>query len=217
MARVQYETTPVPKEVQAQVNADPRAARFASGSQVQYIRSLVDQKDISSLADSQQVFLNEESGEVPFEHMSMLQASKIIDVLKPLPSKFSGRVPTVTQTSGHEAHSPGMDSLVKVPQGRYAVEEDGVLKFFHVDRPTEGRWAGYTFIKIRASDELYRVKDRARCANILKLIEEAGIKEATEKYGQELGSCGICGRTLTDPLSREIGIGPVCRGRSEWY
>jgi hypothetical protein len=28
------------------------------------------------------------------------------------------------------------------------------------------------------------------------------------------GLCGRCGRTLTDPESIELGIGPVCRGRA---
>lgn len=212
MAKVKYDTTPVPEEVQAKVNTDPRAARFASTAQIQYVRSLVSERNITSLDEGQQFFLQEESGEVQFEHMSMLKASTIIDTLQKLPRKSSGQVGSVVGGT----HVPRIWET-EVPQGRYAVEEDGVLKFFHVDKPTEGRWTGYTFIKIRASDELYPVKDAARVQRILKLITEAGYKEATELYGQELGSCGICGRTLTDPISREIGIGPVCRGKSEWY
>jgi hypothetical protein len=32
-------------------------------------------------------------------------------------------------------------------------------------------------------------------------------------YGQLTGSCGICGRFLSDPASKTIGIGPDCLGR----
>ncbi len=32
-------------------------------------------------------------------------------------------------------------------------------------------------------------------------------------YGQRYGNCSVCDRTLTNPLSIELGIGPVCRGR----
>lgn len=38
-----------------------------------------------------------------------------------------------------------------------------------------------------------------------------GIDAARERYGREIGRCGICNRTLTDEESRRIGIGPVCR------
>jgi hypothetical protein len=31
------------------------------------------------------------------------------------------------------------------------------------------------------------------------------------RYGQEIGSCGHCGRTLTNDESRALGIGPKCR------
>ncbi len=32
------------------------------------------------------------------------------------------------------------------------------------------------------------------------------------KFGQLTGKCGCCGRRLTDPRSKLIGIGPDCRG-----
>jgi hypothetical protein len=102
-----------------------------------------------------------------------------------------------------------------VPAGRYAIEEDGVLKFFRVDRPTEGKWAGWVFLKIQASDDLYPIKDRARCEFIFKAIAHDP-RAASIRYGRELGHCGICGKTLTDPTSIENGIGPVCAGRVGW-
>jgi len=32
-------------------------------------------------------------------------------------------------------------------------------------------------------------------------------------YGRQTGSCSCCGRELTDPVSIEAGIGPICAGR----
>jgi Family of unknown function (DUF6011) len=39
---------------------------------------------------------------------------------------------------------------------------------------------------------------------------ENGLKEAIFSYGIETGQCSICGRTLTDTVSKMKGIGPVC-------
>lgn len=41
----------------------------------------------------------------------------------------------------------------------------------------------------------------------------ANPEEALVRYGRLLGSCGICGRTLVDPVSIERGIGPICANR----
>lgn len=101
--------------------------------------------------------------------------------------------------------------VAEVPAGRYAIDgADGSVKFYKVDRPTEGRWAGYTFVKIQAGSEYHRVPAQR---SILAKIAEVGPEAAMLRYGRELGHCGHCGRELTNPESREIGIGPVCRSK----
>lgn len=101
-----------------------------------------------------------------------------------------------------------------VPAGRYAVEtEEGHLAFYCVDRPDEGKWAGYTFVKVMASDEEHAVKGAARNAVLAKIVA-AGPKAASIRYGQEIGCCGVCGRTLTDEESRAKGIGPICAAKA---
>ena len=98
-----------------------------------------------------------------------------------------------------------------MPAGRYAVDtEEGHLAFYRVDRPTEGKWAGYTFVKVQASDELHRVRGQAAKAVLAKMAVDP--TAAMLRYGQDIGECGHCGRTLTDETSRQLGIGPVCRG-----
>jgi hypothetical protein len=102
-----------------------------------------------------------------------------------------------------------------VPAGHYAVEnEDGVLRFYEVDRPTEGRWAGRTFVSVQASDERHPVRGAAGVAVLTKIAVDA--KAAMIRYGMEIGRCGHCNRTLTDEASRAAGIGPVCASKMAW-
>jgi hypothetical protein len=107
---------------------------------------------------------------------------------------------------------PAADA-VDVPAGRYAiVNDEGVVKFYKVDRPTEGRWTGYTFVKVQASEEWHPVRNRESRDEILAAIatDPTG---AMRRYGIELGRCGNCGRLLTDETSRQMGIGPDCAQR----
>jgi len=119
-------------------------------------------------------------------------ASSVIDFLKTLPFKASRSTST---------------SKPDVPAGRYAVEHEGTLKFYKVDRPTEGRWAGYTFVKVMASDDEHRVS-RETEAHVLAVVA-ADPEAASRRYGREIGACGRCGRTLTSDW-RKQGIGPEC-------
>lgn len=102
---------------------------------------------------------------------------------------------------------------VDVPAGRYALDKgNGVVKFYRVDRPIEGRWKGYTFVKRQAGDDEFNVADRREREAILREIGK-DIAGASKLYGTTLGVCGVCGRTLTDPDSRANGIGPVCAAK----
>lgn len=106
---------------------------------------------------------------------------------------------------------PELESAV--PPGRYAVEgDDGVLKFYKVDKPQSGTWAGRTFVSVQASDDWHPVRYATARAGILRKIS-ADVKAAAIRYGKELGVCSVCGRTLTNPESIAAGIGPVCEGR----
>jgi hypothetical protein len=96
-----------------------------------------------------------------------------------------------------------------IPAGRYALEFDEGVRFFLVDKPTQGKWAGYTFVNEQSGDNRIPVKDRDYRTMIIHRIEEDP-KGAAIRYGRELGVCSICGHTLTDPDSIENGIGPVC-------
>lgn len=91
----------------------------------------------------------------------------------------------------------------------YAVEEDGELHFFKIKAGTKPGW---WWISIQASDEFHPIKNVTRKNAILNAIVEAGPEACMRRYGNEIGSCGRCHRTLTDPISRANGIGPECEG-----
>lgn len=102
-----------------------------------------------------------------------------------------------------------------VPAGRYAITApSGETKFYKVDRPTEGPHAGRTFVKVQASDELHRVYGSTALAVLKEIAKDP--KAAMIRYGMEIGACGHCGRTLTNPDSRAAGIGPICAGKMGW-
>lgn len=116
-------------------------------------------------------------------------------------------------TELRQVRRPAPTGQVQVADGRYAVEHQGTLKFFHVrNGKADSRWAGFTFLDVQASDDLHSIRNRATKAEILALIA-ADPQEALARYGRELGVCGRCGRTLTDEESRLAGIGPVCRDK----
>jgi len=99
-----------------------------------------------------------------------------------------------------------------VKEGHYAIASftgNNDLDFYRVDKPTEGKWAGYTFVKrvIGGQPDVNIRKDEK--VRVLEAI--ADDPDAGPRYGQEIGKCYRCNRHLTDETSRSLGIGPECR------
>jgi len=100
-----------------------------------------------------------------------------------------------------------------VPEGYYATKSatgNNDLDFWHVDRPTEGKWAGYVFVRRILGGKSPTRINRAQQNKALAAIESAGADKAAVLFGQELGRCAKCGRHLTDDASRQRGYGPEC-------
>lgn len=122
------------------------------------------------------------------------------------------------------------------PAGRFAVEDaTGTLRFFIVtELKRRTRLAGrFVWTKFRYANEYLEAGDRTvreqvgdtkkfigkqRIAQPVYFGEEEDLilkisqnpVEAMQRYGKELHKCSYCGRSLTDDLSRERGIGPDC-------
>jgi Family of unknown function (DUF6011) len=155
-----------------------------------YILLLAKQKELSS---EQREYI-----EKNIDHLDMSKASYIISKMKELP--------------GHTSNNNHTGGWPDIPAGRYAVEHNGTLKFYKVDRPTEGKYAGYTFLDVQASAEFYPIKSLETKREVLGMIAKDP-KAAAIRYGKELGYCGICGRELTRKESIARGIGPICATR----
>lgn len=97
-----------------------------------------------------------------------------------------------------------------VPEGRYAInwglggtEE---IKFYQIK---EGA------LYAQASAELWVINNLDQVHKALEVIK-ADPKAASVLYGTKLGACGVCGRTLTNQESRDLGIGPICAKKMGW-
>lgn len=167
----------------------------ATGKMVKYVSDLLAQREIPE-AVAEPIGKAIEEGRLSFQ-----AARLFIEAYKDAQRKASA------QTAPADA-----PALPDVPAGRYALRTDGVVKFYVLDRPDSGRWAGHVFLKAQASDEKYPIKNLTAKVEILGRISE-DIEGAQKLYGQELGRCYACGRTLTDETSRALGIGPDCRSK----
>lgn len=89
------------------------------------------------------------------------------------------------------------------PEGRYAVPtEAGPLGFYHL---FDG------VVLVQASSDLHPVPQPAAAAIVAKIAADP--EAASRTYGREIGSCGRCGRVLTNEASREAGIGRICESK----
>lgn len=100
------------------------------------------------------------------------------------------------------------------PVGRYAVDLPGNSMLVEITKPSSGPWAGYTFVKtvpLLAGVEPEPVKGRL-AVDVLKAIDE-NPRGCAGMYGRITGRCGQCNRRLSDPSSKELGVGPECLGK----
>lgn len=121
---------------------------------------------------------------------------------------------------------PGM-LLDMIPVGYYAVRasDEEPFTFLRVSRPSKGRWAMHTKIQSQHSENLIMrmsvapngrqtlysggmVNSRRIDWHLKTLL--SSVRPSAIAYGQELGSCCICGKSLTDMRSKHYGIGPDC-------
>jgi len=121
----------------------------------------------------------------------------------------------------------------EVPASKYAVMYNGELMFFQVDRPSKGKWAGYTFVNrlIGAPGSWRKGKvGRVGAESILDTIRSDSYVDADPdgerpdrlltgpaagvvRYSRKFKRCGHCESPLSDRESREFGMGPVCEER----
>lgn len=134
--------------------------------------------------------------------------------------------------------------LSSLPDGRYAVPDlagkhDFVFlmvrrvtrshrrdrRYTYGQRVVGNEWieAGTIEVKEWSSDakelvgeqrpgETYRGKHEVQLRAVI-----AAPKPWSLLFGQQIGRCGICGKTLTDEVSRAIGLGPECEKKEDYF
>lgn len=163
----------------------------ATPKQLTFVKQLMEDRDLTGVT-------------VPdVDGLTKTEASQFIDAALRAPFKAKAKVKT---TGGYP----------DVPEGHYAVPSatgNNDLDFYRVDRPTEGRWAGRTFVKVVIGGHPdYAVKG-VHAVAVLNRILDFGVEPAAIQYGQQIGRCYRCNRHLTDETSRRLGIGPDCRSK----
>lgn len=107
-----------------------------------------------------------------------------------------------------------------VPEGRYALrtadiggEHANEVNFYEVSLVMKPgtKWDGWTFVEHIVSEETYPVKGRAKF-DILRVIAR-DLEGALALYGVEKEKCGLCGRNLTNDVSRQRGTGRSAQAR----
>lgn len=167
-----------------------KATAFAaSEKQLSFIRSLLDERDLTAEQ-------REAADEKLATGLDKRTASAWIERLLTLSKKAQAERPKQRE------------SIPEVPAGRYAVENDeGELRFYKV-------WigkAGFVKVYVLHGPDESALHFKTMLAVLGKIA--ADIRGAATRYGHEIGSCSNCGRRLTNRVSRELGIGPICGGR----
>ena len=113
-------------------------------------------------------------------------------------------------------------ALHALPPGRYALPKAGTkladneLRFYQCWESRD-KQAKRLYVQFGPADG--KLPYNAQMSIAAMIIKE-GIRECAIRYGMEIGSCSNCGRRLTNRISRELGIGPICGGRmfggDEW-
>lgn len=110
------------------------------------------------------------------------------------------------QSTFNKAQSLGTSAPATIGEGMYKLGED-IIK---VQRAVHG--SGRLYAKVLTEDTFgewhfeYSPGIMRQLAPSMKLSFEDA-----QTFGQLYGVCCVCGRTLTDETSIELGIGPVCR------
>lgn len=176
----------------------------ASEKQVAFIDSLINERELDAITVS--------SFRSMLPTLTKKQASSTIELLLRLPQR-STKVPGATKSLLQEA-------LSKAPKSKYAVPVDeldisledtpltGDLLFLEIReymgnlymRRLTGSVGGFTRHKVPSQDSIV----------IMDIIAKDPYKYA-KIFGQHYSCCGSCGAELTDPVSRDLQLGPECR------
>lgn len=232
--------TPIPAELLGTPASEGAGATEpgASNAQLSFLSGLLNERDIPedarrSMLDrvDLQVALNEREGDrapvVPAEGVTLRRAQDWIGRLKDKPKtpggvafdkRLSVQYKELELDSGTKRVGAVVGGESPVLRGHYALDTSGSgefarrftndTTFFHVWVGSRGGWKVYLHV---SDDDRHEVPWPLKRDILLAIARDPAA--ASARFGHEKGRCGVCGRGLTNDLSRELGIGPVCRSR----
>ena len=104
----------------------------------------------------------------------------------------------------------GIDG-VNISEGFFAVfDTNDDLRFYRIYTPTTGTNRGHGVIR-RISGDFLTGLYPTEARQALEAIDNEP-DQAAYRYADCFTQCYVCGRNLTDPVSRLISVGPQCRG-----
>jgi hypothetical protein len=176
----------------------------ASEKQVAFIDSLLTERELDAIQVS--------SFRSMLPTLTKKQASGTIDLLLRLPQKAT-KVPGADKSVLQEALSSAPKSKYAIPVSELDISLEGTpltgdLLFIEVKeymgnlymRRLTGSVGGFTRHRVPSQDSI----------TIMNLISQDPYKYA-KIFGQHYSCCGSCGAELTDPVSRDLQLGPECR------
>jgi len=181
-------------------------ANAASEKQISFIKSLVAEREMTQ---------DERDARSMTTHLlTKKTASELIDILLKLPKRTDKVAFTATATGSLQ------EALAKAPKSKYAIPVEeidiiventpmhGDLLFIEIReymnrlfmRRLTGAPGGFSRWHVNPKD----------AATIAEHIAKDPYRY-TKIFGEHYSCCGSCGAELTDPVSRELQLGPECR------
>jgi hypothetical protein len=115
-------------------------------------------------------------------------------------------------------------AMTELPAGRYALpkagtkEEDNEIRFYHCWQSRGNKTDKRLYVLFGPYSNALPANQAEAVANLI--VNKHGIRDCAIRYGMEIRECSNCARRLTNRISRELGIGPICGGRmfgeAEW-
>ena len=108
----------------------------------------------------------------------------------------------------------------KIPDGKYALPaEDGHFVFYQIDNPTEGKWAGYTFVSqlVGSVGSWNEQRLSRQGSESVKARIAADVEEAARMFGIKAKACSYCSSPLSNIQSRAAGYGEKCAHDHGFY
>lgn len=126
--------------------------------------------------------------------------------------------------------SAGKVSVEAISKAFAAARANDILRpklrldtFIFSRAPDSGSWGGSIYVKEEGTylgrvtgGEFFPTRgcDDETAARIIEVASDP--HNAAKAYGMRFGICSCCGRTLTNGISVDLGIGPICREKFGW-